>query len=93
MRQTIGNILLTFKVQNMVLDDKNPWDGILASTILALRAKVHTTTQYTHDKLIFRHDSIENQRQNVDLEMIRKQKQDLINKGNERENRNGINHS
>ena len=43
--QTIGNSLRTFKVQNMVLDDKNPWDGILASTMFALRATVHTTTQ------------------------------------------------
>ena len=25
LRQTIGNILLTFEVQNIVLDDKNPW--------------------------------------------------------------------
>ena len=45
--QTIGNILRTFKVQNMVLDDKNSWDRILASTMFALRATVHTTTQYT----------------------------------------------
>ena len=42
--QTIGNILHTFKVQNMVLDDQNPWDGILASTMFTLRATVHTTT-------------------------------------------------
>ena len=42
--QTIGNILHTFKVQNMVLDDENPWDGILASTMFALKAMVHTTT-------------------------------------------------
>ena len=42
--QTIGNILSTFKVQNMVLDDKNPWDGILAFTMVALRATVRTTT-------------------------------------------------
>ena len=34
--QTAGNILLTFKAQNMVLDDKNPWKGILASTMFAL---------------------------------------------------------
>ena len=26
--QNIGNILRTFKVQNMVLDDENTWDGI-----------------------------------------------------------------
>ena len=43
--QTIGNILRTFKVQNMILDDKNPWDGILVSTMFAPRATVHTTTQ------------------------------------------------
>ena len=58
--QTIGNILRTFKVQNMVLDDENPWDGVLASTMFALRAKVHTTTQYAPAQLIFGRDSIIN---------------------------------
>ena len=29
--QTIENTLCTFKVQNMVLDDENSWDGILIS--------------------------------------------------------------
>ena len=51
--QTIGNILCTFRIQNMVLDDKNLWDGLLASTMFALRATVHTTTQYTPVQLIF----------------------------------------
>ena len=51
MHQTIGGILRTFKVQNIVLDDKNPWDGILNSTIFALRVTVHTTTQYGHTQL------------------------------------------
>ena len=45
--QTIGNIIRTFKVQDMVLDDDNPWDGILAATMFALRSTVHTTTQHT----------------------------------------------
>ena len=31
--QTIGNIIRTFKIQVMVLDDVNPWDGILAATL------------------------------------------------------------
>ena len=44
----------------MVLDDKNPKDGILASNIFALRATVHTTTQYTSAQLIFGRDSIIN---------------------------------
>ena len=91
--QTIGNILRTFKVQNMVLDDKNPWDGILASTMFALRATVHTTTQYTPAQLIFGRDLIINRRHEIDWETIRKRKQNLINKGNERENRNRISHT
>ena len=41
--QTIGNILLTFKVQNMVVDDKFLWDSVLASTMFALRATERTT--------------------------------------------------
>ena len=52
--QTIGNIIRTFKVQDMILDDENPWDGILASTMFALRATVHTTTQHTPAQLVFR---------------------------------------
>ena len=86
--QTIGNILYTFKVQNMVLDDENPWDGILASSMFAPRATVHTTTQYTPAQLIFGRNSTINQREDKDWEIIRKQKQDLINKGNKSENRN-----
>ena len=55
---TIGNIPRTFNVQNMVLDDKNPLDSILASTMFTRRVTVHTTTQYTPTKLIFRRDLI-----------------------------------
>ena len=91
--KTIGNILRTFKVQNMVLNDKNPWDGILASTMSALRATVHTTTQYTPVQLIFGRDSIINPHYKIDWELIRKQKQDLINKGNKGENCKKISHA
>ena len=63
--QTIGIILRTFKVQNMVLDDENPWDGVLASTIFALRATVHTSTHYIPTQLIFGRDSIINKRHGV----------------------------
>ena len=85
---TIGIILCTFKVQNMVLDDENPWDVILALTMFILRATVHTITQYTPVQLLFGRNSIINHHHNIDLETIRKRKQDLINKDNERENRN-----
>ena len=45
--QTIDNIIRTFKVQDMVLNDENPWDRNLASTMFALHAMIHTKTQYT----------------------------------------------
>ena len=77
----------------MVLDDEISWDGILASIMFALRATVHTTTQYTSTQLIFRRNSIGNRRRDADWEIFRKQKQDLINKGNKRKNRNRINHT
>ena len=91
--QAIGNIPRTFKVQKMVLDEKNSMNGILVSTMFALRATVHTTTQYTSSKLIYGLDSIINWRHGVDWESIRKQKQDVINKGNISENRNQINNT
>ena len=91
--QTMGNILRSFKVQNMVLDDKNPWDGILASTMLMLRAAVKPSTQYTPDQLIFGRDSMINRRHDIDWEAIRRWKQNHINEGNKRENRNLISHT
>ena len=80
--QTIGNIIRTFKIQGMVLDDDNPWDGILAATMFALRATVHTTTQYTPAQLVFGCDSILNTRHEADWQLIKTRKQNLINKGN-----------
>ena len=74
----------------MVLDDENSWDNILASTLFASRDTVHITTQYTATLLIFGRDSIINQNHDVDWEIIRKRKQDLLNKDNERENHNLI---
>ena len=41
--QTIGNIIRTFDVSNIVNND--PWSGILATTMFAVRATYHTTLQ------------------------------------------------
>ena len=72
--QTIGNILRTFKVQNMVLDDINPWDGILAATI------------YTPAQLVFGCDSLINVSHEANWQLIKASKQALFDKGNAREN-------
>ena len=41
--QTIGNIIRTFDVSNIVNND--PWSGILAASMFAVRATYHTTLQ------------------------------------------------
>ena len=50
------------KVQDMVLDDENPWDGVLSAAMFALRATVHTTTRFTPTKLVFGRYAILNTR-------------------------------
>ena len=62
----------------MVLDDENPWDGILASTMFALRVTVHTATQYTPEQLVFGQDSILNTRHEENWQIIKKRKQEII---------------
>ena len=76
----------------MVLDDDNPWDGILSATMFALRATVHTTLQYTPAQLVFGRDSVLNVRHEANWKIIKERKQKLINRGNERENKNRVHH-
>ena len=61
--------------------------------MFAVKASVHATIQHNPVQLIFGRDSIINRHHEVDWETIRKRKQNLINKGNERENRNQMNHT
>jgi hypothetical protein len=56
--QTIGNIIRKFSKENM--DEENPWAGVLAATMLAVRATSHTTMQATTTQLVFGRDSILN---------------------------------
>ena len=49
--QTIGNIIRTFEVTNIVNND--PWSGILSATMFAVRAIYHTTLQASLMQLEF----------------------------------------
>ncbi len=88
--QTIGNIIRTFNVQAM--DQNDPWSGILAATMFAVRATVHTTLQASPMQLVFGRDAILNVKHITDWEHIRQRKQDRINENNKRENKNRRNH-
>ena len=45
--QTMGTMIRTYEIQEMVLDDDDPWDGILSATMFALCSTVHAATQYS----------------------------------------------
>ena len=61
---------------------------MLGSTIFALRAMVHTTTQYTQAQVVFGGDSISNQRQDEYWQAVRKKNRFPINECNKCKNRN-----
>jgi transposase InsO family protein len=90
--QTIGNIIRTFEVQDNYLDEDDPWLGILAATMFAVRATYHTTLQATPAQLVFGRDAIMNIKFEVNWEMIHQHKQRLIAKNNKAENAKCIPH-
>ena len=54
--QTIGNIIRTFDVSNIV--NNNPWSVILSATMLFARTTYHTTIQASPLQLVFGRDAI-----------------------------------
>ena len=71
--QTIGNIIRTFDMSNIINND--PWLGILAATMFAVRAIYHTTLQASPMQLVFGRDAILNIKHVADWEHIWKSKQ------------------
>ena len=69
---------------NIVNND--PWSGILAATMFAVRATYHTTLQASLMQLVFGRDAILNIKHVSDWEHIRKRKQLRINRNNKCEN-------
>jgi RNase H-like domain found in reverse transcriptase/Reverse transcriptase (RNA-dependent DNA polymerase)/Integrase zinc binding domain len=91
--QTIANIIRTFEVQkDPYLDPDDPWSGILAATMFAVRATYHTTLQATPSQLVFGRDAILNTKFEANWNLIRTQKQKMIRKNNQKENSKRIAH-
>ena len=82
--QTIGNIIRTFDVSNIV--NNGPWSGILAATMFAVRATYHTTLQTSPMQIVFGRDAILSIKHVADWEHIWKRKKIRINRNNKREN-------
>ena len=85
--QTLGSMLRCLQIYNRDdLDESDPWSGILAAVMYALRATYHTTTQATPMQLVFGRDAMLNIQFEADWNLIKKRKQQKINDNNRREN-------
>ena len=88
--KTIGNIIQTFDVSNIV--NKNPWSGILSATMFDVRTTYHTTLQASTMHIVFGRDAILNIKHVANWEHIRKPKQLRIDGNNKHENMRWNNH-
>ena len=84
--QTIGNIIRTFELyDNDGIDDDDPWSGILAAVMAAVRSTYSTTTQATPMQLVFGRDAIINTKFLADWNLIRQRNQNIIHQNNIRQ--------
>ena len=90
--QTLGNMLRTFKPHEAKLDNANPWEGILAATMFALRATTSTVTNASASSMVFGRDAIFNIPYQVDWDEIKQRKQNRIHKTKQKENSSRIPH-
>ena len=74
--QTIGNMIRTFELyDNDGIDDDDPWSGILATVMAAVRSTYSTKTQATPMQLVFGRDATINTKFITDWDYIRQRKQ------------------
>ena len=83
---TIGNMMRTFEVDNIDLDEEDPFIGMISAICFAVRSTYHTTLQATPGQLVFGRDMIFHIETVADWQHIHNRKQALINKNNQREN-------
>ena len=63
----------------MDLEDDNPVEGILTSTMFVIGSTVHTTKQHTKSQLVYSKDASLNINQEANSQLTKQCKQVLIN--------------
>lgn len=91
--QVLGNGLRTFDLDNVDLDDDDPFEPYCTATAYAIRCTYHTTLGASPGQLVFGRDMMLPVRYNVDWYAITRRKQARINASNRRENKSRLNHS
>ena len=89
--QTLGNMVRTFDLNDLPQHD--PWKGMLAATMFAVRSTFHTTLQATPAQLVFGRDAILNTQFEANWHLIKHNKQKRIIANNKTENKSRIPHT
>jgi hypothetical protein len=77
-----------FDLEKEELEDDNPVEIFLHSAVWAIRSTFHTTLMASPSLLVFGSDKISNVAFKANLDQIRRHKQQLSNKLNEKEKKN-----
>ena len=82
----LSNMMRASNIDNLQLSTEDPWTEVLDIITYAICSTYHTTLQDTPDQLVFGRDMIYPLQYISEWDIIRKRKQALIDKNNEREN-------
>jgi transposase InsO family protein len=91
--QVTANMVRTFKLETNYLDVEDPWKGVLSATAFAIRSTYHTTLKKSPGQLVFGRDMIFNISHVANWELIRQNKQKLIDRNNKFENAKRVEHT
>ena len=86
-------MIKTFEIENISMDPKDPWSGMLAATACAVHSTCHTALQATPGQLAHGRDMTFNIKHVANWQAIKERKQKLINANNEHENKKHIQHT
>jgi hypothetical protein len=91
---SVNEMLRSFDLENnhenLEEQEDNPFDYFLQSTAWAIRSTYHTTLQARPCQLMFGRDMIHSIGFRANWDQIQKQKQHIINKSNQKENKSRI---
>jgi hypothetical protein len=90
--QVLGDCLRTFDLNNADVDENDPFEEFLTAAAYAIRSAHHTTLGCSPAQLVFGRDMFMPVNFDADWDRIRSNKQQRINKNNERENKKRVDH-
>jgi hypothetical protein len=92
LHKTLGNMIRTFELNEIEVPEKEPWKGILAAIMYAIRSTYHTTLKATPMQLVFGRDAMLNIKFEANWQNIKMNKQRIIQRNNDQENATRIPH-